>query len=148
MRTRELQIEFFKLAAEFAERNQAKRALQQKLAEKHIKFDEDALLEIDQNPNGEIFFLERGNARAGYKHVLSHADDFKRKGISVAKLPKFLLFALKQNEQVGVQGANKKTRGRPVYKGTLLGKNTHVEVAITVGNNGFIVGANPTTLKK
>ena len=148
MRTRKVVTEFILKVEEFKKRQQAKLELINKLEAKRIKFDAEAILEIDQYQGGDVFFLERGNAKAGYKHVLDHAEDFKNKGVSVAKLPKFLMFALKQNEQVATQGA-KKNRGRPVYKGTLFGaKNASVDVAISVGSNGFIVGANPTTLKK
>lgn len=49
--------------------------------------------------------------------------------------------ALKENKIVGYQG---KGTGRPIYE--LIYKGTKQHVAITTGSNGFIVGANSTSL--
>ena len=66
-------------------------------------------------------WLENGTDTAGLNHIITeHADDFLNKKI------------------VGYQGRG---TGRPIYEFTYNGE-IH-KVAITVGNNGFIVGANP-----
>lgn len=147
MNMKELKAQLEHKHHDFEARMQAKEHLQQILTENHIKFDADAIIAIDQKPDGQIFFLERGNERAGYKHVLNHAKDFNNKGVNVAKLPQFIMHTLKNNQQVSVQNARR--GGRPIYHGTLFAQNNHeVDVAISVGSNGFIVGANPVTLKK
>lgn len=149
MNTRELKAQLESKRIEFESRAAKKQDLMQALKAKGTKFDADAVIAIDQNQNGEIFFLERGNDRAGYKHVLSHATDFKNKGVKVAKLPAFLMHTMKTNQQVGMQGEKAKRGGRPIYRGTLFAqRNVEIDVAISAGSNGFIVGANPTTLRK
>jgi hypothetical protein len=91
-----------------------------------------------------------GNDKAGYKHVLDeHIKNFEEKGVRSAALPKLIMNTLVANEIVGYQG---KSKGRPIYRSRFfLPKNdaVFVDIAITVGSNGFIVGANPTSkLKK
>ncbi|MDY3521489.1 hypothetical protein JSO54_02760 [Riemerella anatipestifer] len=48
---------------------------------------------------------------------------------------------MKENKIVGYQGSG---TGRPIYE--LIYKGTKQKVAITIGSNGFVVGANPTSL--
>lgn len=55
-------------------------------------------------------------------------------------IPDFILQALSEGKVIGYQG---KGTGRPIYEITYKGKNQ--KVAITVGSNGYIVGANPTS---
>ena len=53
--------------------------------------------------HNKIMFLERGNERAGYKHILAeHGREFsnKMKKLSIAKLPDILFNAL-QHPYVG-----------------------------------------------
>jgi Transposase and inactivated derivatives len=57
------------------------------------------------------------------------------------QVPDAVFSALQQNKVVGYQGTG---TGRPIYEYTFNGQ-TH-RMAITVGDNGFIVGANPTSL--
>ena len=49
-------------------------------------------------------------------------------------IPKFIMQAILTRRKVGMQGS------RPIYETTFNG-TTH-RVAVTVGNNGFVVGAN------
>ena len=60
---------------------------------------------------------------------------FIQKGIPEEEIPKFIMTAVSKGKIVDYQG------GRPIYKVVYNGVNR--EVAITVGDNGFIVGANP-----
>ena len=71
-------------------------------------------------------WLENGTDTAGLNHIITeHADDFLNKGITQEQIPDYVMNALE----------------RPIYEFTYNGE-IH-KVAITVGNNGFIVGANP-----
>ena len=54
------------------------------------------------------------------------------------QIPDYVMNALENGKIVGYQGRG---TGRPIYEFTYNGE-IH-KVAITVGNNGFIVGANP-----
>lgn len=129
-------------AALFADRLQKKRDLMAQL-DKHneahpskpIKYNADDILHIE-DINGKIVFLERGGEKAGYKHVLTHADEFKLHHISMAKVPAALFSALRKNNKVGKQG---KRDGRPIFE------VDNKLFAISVGSNGYVVGANPTS---
>ena len=52
----------------------------------------------------------------------------------LVNIPKFIMQAILTGRKVGMQGS------RPIYETTFNG-TTH-RVAVTVGNNGFVVGAN------
>lgn len=52
----------------------------------------------------------------------------------LVNIPKFIMQAILTRRKVGMQGS------RPIYETTFNG-TTH-RVAVTVGNNGFVVGAN------
>ena len=93
--------------------------------------------------NGKTVWLETGTASgpkpAGLAHITAdHGKDFANKGISENQIPDALFAALDKGKVVGYQG---KGTGRPIYEFQYNGK-TH-RAAITVGDNGFIVGANP-----
>ena len=83
-------------------------------------------------------FLEQGSEKAGLRHVMSaHGDQFAAKGVDAGSVPDLLMKALKENDVVAHQG---RPPGRPVYQTSFRGRP--IRVAITVGSNGFIVGAN------
>jgi hypothetical protein len=113
--------------------------LVKELERKGVKFDRDKLVDIYRLPNGKIAFLEEGNEKAGLAHIIKqHGDDFARRGVSEEEVPDLIRKALTEGKQVGMQG----TKGtRPIYEVEFNGQKH--KVAITVGSNGFIVGANP-----
>lgn len=106
-----------------------------------VKFNESELKWLFKNNEGKIIFLEKGNTSAGFEHILSHKNDFIAKGIAESDISNFIMQALKENKIVGYQGLG---TGRPIYE--LIYKGTKQKVAITIGSNGFVVGANPTSL--
>ena len=101
-----------------------------------IKFTEENIIKIMKNSDGKIIFLETGNEKAGYLHILEHKNGFMRQGIPKDDIIGLIFQALDENKIVGFQG-----RGRPIYDCNY--KGVIRRVAITVSNNGFIVGANP-----
>ncbi|RJO71001.1 hypothetical protein D5S18_25695 [Nocardia panacis] len=113
-------------------------ALIHELQQAGVKFDPDKLVRIGRNADGKIIFLEQGNPRAGLQHVLSHANDFANKGIPENEIADVVMKAVTQGERVGVSG-----RDRPIYQ--IMHNGTLIRVAVTVGSNGFIVGANPVS---
>jgi hypothetical protein len=116
----------------------SREALIEDLARLGVKFTLDNIVAIRRDATGRILFLEKGNSRAGLEHiVLQHGDDFAKRGIAVEKIPDAVLKAAADGVQVAIQGT------RPVYEVEFDGR-THL-IAVTVGTNGFIVGANPAT---
>ena len=113
----------------------ARGALLKELAAQGIKHTPSSVVAIERI--GErLVFLETGSARAGLTHIVErHGADFARRGISEAQIPEAVIGAPRGGNVVGMQG------GRPIYEFAFNGQ-TH-RIAITVGNNGFIVGANP-----
>lgn len=83
--------------------------------------------------------LEKRKADSGLNHIIgAHADDFARIGISEAEIPDFVFLATTSGRNVGTQGAGS---GRPIFEFVYAGRVRRV--AVTIGDNGFIVGANP-----
>ena len=76
---------------------------------------------------------------SGLLHILdAHESDFNNKGISTEDIADFVLTAVSKGKIIGYQG---KGTGRPIYQVEYYGKT--YKVAVTVGSNGYIVGANP-----
>ncbi|MGX1880968.1 polymorphic toxin-type HINT domain-containing protein [Streptomyces sp. NPDC055287] len=109
------------------------------MSETGVKFDPEKVIRAERNADGKIVFLEEGNSRAGLKHIIEeHADDFERSGIAREDIPDLVMQAATKGKKVGTQG---KGDGRPIYEVEFKGQKRRV--AVTVGNNGFVVGANP-----
>ena len=109
------------------------------LANSGVKYNPEDIVAITKTADGKLVWLENGTDAAGLNHIITeHADDFLNKGITQEQIPDYVMNALKNGEIVGYQGRG---TGRPIYEFTYNGE-IH-KVAITVGNNGFVVGANP-----
>jgi filamentous hemagglutinin len=86
-----------------------------------------------------VIFLEIGNASAGLQHIVNrHGADFAKIGVPEAQIPNVVMRAATEGKLVGYQGRD---QGRGIYE-ILLHQQSH-RIAVTVGSNGFIVGANP-----
>ncbi|SDS85464.1 filamentous hemagglutinin [Pseudomonas trivialis] len=59
-------------------------------------------------------------------------------GVSEAQVPGVVMKAVSEGKLVGYQGAEV---GRPIYELTINGQPQRI--AVTIGDNGFVVGANP-----
>jgi hypothetical protein len=108
------------------------------LIEKKIKVSIDKIVDIRRMSNGKIVFIENGNRFAGFQHILTHADDFAKRGIYKDEIDDAIMTAITQGTIVGYQ------RLRPIYEMMYNGKKQYI--AVTVGDNGFIVGANPARI--
>ncbi|MDG2944693.1 hypothetical protein [Exercitatus varius] len=114
------------------------------MTQKGIKYSADKVVSINKLSNGKIIFLEQGNSNSGLQHIIErHGSDFLSIGIKNEQIPSVLMKALSENKIVGYQG---KSIGRPIYE--VQFNNKKVYIAITTGNNGYIVGANPTRVKE
>jgi uncharacterized protein RhaS with RHS repeats len=108
------------------------------LANSGVKYNPDDVTAITKAVNGKLVWLETGNEQSGLEHIMSHANDFAAKGISKDEIVDFIMNALSKGEIVGYQGEG---TGRPIYE--VMYNGVLQRVAITVGSNGYIVGANP-----
>ena len=68
----------------------------------------------------------------------AHETHFNNNGISSDDIADFVLTAVTKGKIVGYQG---KGTGRPIFEVTYKGNVK--KVAVTIGDNGYIVGANP-----
>ncbi|MEI6808213.1 MAG: hypothetical protein WCN95_05785 [bacterium] len=126
------------VAAALEERLLAERRLVEELVAKEIKVSPANIVEIEKIGE-KIVFLERGSSSAGLLHIIErHSADFARRGIVEAQIPDAIMSALRAGRVVGTQN------GRPVYE--VLFNGIVQRIAITVSNNGYVVGANPSTL--
>ncbi|MBQ9043208.1 MAG: hypothetical protein IJ111_10405 [Eggerthellaceae bacterium] len=109
-----------------------------------LNISPDKVVGITKDPDGKIVWLETGSGGSrgsGLEHIIEeHGKQFNGRGISNSELPGYLLQAVHTGKVVGMQGS------RPIYEFTYNG--TRQRVAITVSDNGYIVGANPRSLPK
>ena len=70
--------------------------------------------------------------------VAEHGSEFANVGIAETQIPGAVMQAVTQGKIVGYQGTG---TGRPIYETIINGQPQ--KIAVTVGDNGYIVGANP-----
>ena len=108
------------------------------LAKNGVKFTPENIVAIARDSSGRIVFLETGTSKAGLAHIVGeHGAEFAAKGIPEDQVPEFVMRAVTEGTQVGVQG---RAPGRPIYQ--VIFNDKVYKVAVTVGSNGYIVGAN------
>lgn len=111
-----------------------------KLENAGVKFNKDDLIFVANDSSGHLIWLEQGNNSVGLNHiVVEHGKQFADAGIAIENIPQILIETIKNGEYVGIQG-----RDRKVYKINYQ-SGEDIYVAITISNNGFIVGANLTS---
>ncbi len=111
------------------------------LTERGIKHNPKAIVAITKLNNGQIIFLETGNAQAGWQHILEkHRPDFENRGISPNQIVDLLMLAIKQGQLLGTQG-----RSRRIYQVNFESQLQYI--SIDLGSNGYLVSANPTPRK-
>ncbi|RCJ21025.1 hypothetical protein A6S26_25325 [Nostoc sp. ATCC 43529] len=121
--------------------NDDKAALLAELCEAGIKHSPEKIVRIAKQSDGKIVFLEEGNAEAGLQHILEqHSLEFLNQGIELEQIPDVIIAAVTQGRMTGYQGRRKT---RTIYEVTFNDKTQYI--AVTVGDNGYIVGANPRT---
>jgi hypothetical protein len=115
---------------------ESRQDLLDELQRQGIKHNPDDIVEIGRTEAGQIVFLEKGNSRAGLQHITErHAADFANVGVPEEKIAKLVFTAVTTGRVVGAQ------RTRPIYEVVFEGRL--YKLAVSVGDNGFIVGANP-----
>ena len=111
------------------------------LAKSGVKYNPDDVLAVTKTADGKLVWLENGNNSEGMQHILNHAEDFVNKGVPEDKIEELIMESLTNGKVIGYQGRG---TGRLIYEVVFEGKT--YDTAITVGSNGFIVGANPSTM--
>ncbi len=108
------------------------------------KISSDKVVMITRDLNGRIVWLEEGNNNSGLQHIINeHGREFNGRGISNENIPNYVLEAVYQGNIVGTQG---KRNPRTVYEFVYNGVTQRI--AVQVGSNGYIVGANPKSMKE
>ncbi len=109
-----------------------------------VKCNSNEIIGITRDTNGKIVWLEKGHLgdrASGYAHIVdAHGKDFINVGVN--DIPEYLLTAISEGKIIGYQSVTNATP-RPVYEFFYNGDWNYV--AITIGDNGYIVGANPVT---
>lgn len=102
------------------------------------KIDPAAVVKIGRDRVGKLIWLETGNAKSGLTHINTgkRGDEFTQAGVAAADVAEVVFQAAATGKPVGITGRDRvvyaiEHRGRPLL------------VAVTVGENGYIVGANP-----
>ena len=120
-----------------------KNELIQKVIDQGHKISPDKVLDIGTMPNGKIVWIEigkLGERASGLAHILDkHNNELNNLGISNKDVPSFIIKVLAKNKVVGIQG-EQNDFPRSIYE-TEVNKKI-VYVAISVLENGYIVGAN------
>lgn len=120
-------------------------ALVSQLDASGVKYNKKDVVAITKDPDGNIVWLEKGHLgdkASGLAHIIEeHGADFEKQNISRDEIPQYLMQAVKSGTIVGYQGRGK---GRPIYEFKYEGKTRRV--AISIGSNGYIVGANPKSI--
>lgn len=102
------------------------------------KISPSKVLLITRDPYGKIVWLETGNERSGFEHIIQeHGHQFYAKGLSKEDIPDYVLEAVYQGRIIGTQG---KREPRTIYEFTYNGIKQRL--AVQVSSNGYIVGAN------
>lgn len=108
------------------------------LVRQGTKITPEKVVRIGRDKAGKVVWLEQGDEHAGLAHL--HGDkrvaEFDRSGIAREEIVDLVFIALTRGRLIGLSG-----KDRPVYEVEYRDRTRRV--AVSVGSNGFIVGANP-----
>ncbi len=118
------------------------RALIAEVQARGDKISPNDVLGITRDRSGKIVWLEAGHLDgkpSGLAHIMyDHEVHFNKKGIASSEIPEFILTTAARGRIIGYQGQG---MGRAIYE--IAYKGIKCKVAISIGSNGYIVGANP-----
>ncbi len=121
-------------------------ALIAKLTQTGVKHTPEKIVRIAKLADSKIVFLEEGKAGrrgSGLAHILQqHREDFQRRGILEHEIPDAVMTAVISGRFLGYQGTVEPRR--EIYEVIFNGQTQYI--AVSVGDNGYIVGANPASL--
>ncbi|CAK15290.1 RHS repeat protein [Pseudomonas entomophila] len=100
------------------------------------KVQRDQVVDIRKTRAGKVVWLETGNEKSGLQHIhMGHEDNFIKQDIPADEIHIYIMDALESGEVIGLKG----TRGVYKLKGHYM--------SIGVGDNGYVVQANPLSEK-
>lgn len=115
----------------------------QEVIDKGFKISPEKVLGIGKMTDGKIVWIEEGTLSgkpSGLAHILEHEGEFKTIGVSKENIPSFIIDAVTTGQHIGHQGNG--PLPRDVFKTKVDGHDAYI--AVTISNNGYIVGANVT----
>lgn len=116
------------------------------LQQLNIKHNPDRIVRIAKLSNGKIIFLEqgrKGERGSGLEHILeNHQNNFTKRGIEPEQIADAIMLTLTNGKIIGYQPTRSPTP-RAIYEVNFNGIIQYI--AITIGDNGYIVGANPAS---
>lgn len=114
--------------------------------ERNIKIDPLKTLAIanTQRENTYYTFLETGNVTAGLYHIIiRHGEEFIRRGVRLVDLPGMLMQAAAYPKTAYLYRQGRDSDNpRVVYAVCNPLDDKPIGIALSIGTNGFIVGAN------
>jgi hypothetical protein len=112
------------------------------LQAKGIKCNPNDIIEIGYDMNEKLIFLEKGNEKAGLTHIIDrHSEDFGGIGVEIGEIADVVFEAAIKGTSLGQQGIK---LTREIFQ--IIHNGEKKNIAITISSNGFIVGANPSSL--
>lgn len=107
------------------------------------KISPERVVRIARLPDDRIVWLEEGDKDRGLRHILEddRVQEFATHGINRSDIVDILFAALEQGELIGRTG-----KDRLIYE--LHTERRPFRVAVSIGSNGYIVGANPFSTRK
>ena len=119
----------------------------------HVKMNMENIIRIWQVDKQQIpglkrqfLWVEDNKPNVGYQHMLNHANEFREFDITNDQLPEVAEAATKIGILGFLQGKRGNETDRPVFGLNFYGNP--LAVAISVGNNGFVIGMNASSLDK
>jgi hypothetical protein len=103
-----------------------------------LKISPERVVRIGRDPSGRLVWLEKGSDKSGQQHIMDpdRVDQFGDLRIAAVDIVDFVFEAATRGTPVGITSSD-----RVVFELDFHGKTRRV--AISVGSNGYIVGANP-----
>lgn len=119
-------------------------ALIDEVVSQGYKISPEKVVLITRDPTNKVVWMETGNAKSGLVHIIErHGKEFNTLGISNCDIPNYVLEAVYQGNIIGTQG---RRNPRTVYEFTYNGEIQRI--AVQVSTNGYIVSANPRSIKE
>lgn len=98
-----------------------------------MKYNPDDVITVVKNSDGNLMWLEKGNGKAGLKHILErHADDFASQGVN--DIPKLL------EDVLTTTPIKTGSNAKGLFADYVLNDNSY---RVAYGTNGFIVSFYP-----
>ncbi|WP_253769053.1 hypothetical protein [Goodfellowiella coeruleoviolacea] len=108
-----------------------------------VRISPGRVLRIGRDGTGRIVWLEEGDEQSGARHILKkeRVTEFAGMDIPQGDIIDVVWQAVLSGNPLGISG-----KDRVVYETTYRGRRKLI--AVTVGSNGYLIGANPISEKR